>query len=75
MLFSSVIFLFYFLPVALILYYGFSFSKTLKNIVLLILSLFFYTWGEVKYVIIMIISVVLNYILGILVHKYSEHKK
>lgn len=45
MIFSSVAFLFYFLPVALILYYGLFFSNPLKNGILLILSLIFYAWG------------------------------
>lgn len=75
MLFSSVIFLFYFLPIALILYYGVSFSKTLKNIVLIILSLLFYAFGEPKYVVVMVISVLINYALGILIDKYRENKR
>jgi alginate O-acetyltransferase complex protein AlgI len=51
------------------------FSKKLKNIVLLILSLFFYAWGEPKYVPLMIISVLVNYVFGILVDRYRQNKK
>ena len=74
MLFSSVIFLFYFLPLTLILYYGFKFSRKLQNMILLVGSLFFYAWGEPKFVIIMLLSIIVNYIFGLLVDKYREHK-
>lgn len=75
MLFSSIVFLFYFLPISLLLYYGMSFSKTLKNSVLLILSFVFYAWGEPRYVVIMVASVLVNYILGILVDIYRQKLK
>ena len=65
--FSGIPFLFYFLPVVLIVY--FAVPKFLKNAVLLLSSLFFYAWGEPRYVILMILSVVVNYILGILIEK------
>ena len=71
MLFSSIVFLFYFLPIVLILYYALSFSRTAQNILLLISSLIFYTWGESKYVLLMLLSIILNYILGIMVDKVS----
>lgn len=74
MLFSSVVFLFYFLPATLILYYGFKFNRKIQNFILLISSLFFYAWGEPKFVLIMIISIILNYIFGLLVDKYREEK-
>ncbi|WP_315110606.1 MBOAT family protein [Clostridium intestinale] len=67
MLFSSVIFILYFLPVALILYYGAFFSKGLQNYVLLFLSLGFYAWGELYYVILMIASIIFNYVVGHLI--------
>jgi len=72
MLFSSIIFLFYFLPVTLILYYVFKFSRPLQNAVLLVLSLFFYSWGEPEFVTIMVFSIIMNYIFGILVDKYRK---
>lgn len=74
MLFSSIVFLFYFLPIVLILYYALSFSRTAQNILLLISSLIFYTWGESKYVLLMLLSIILNYILGIMVDKYRKDK-
>lgn len=74
MLFSSIAFLFYFLPISLLLYYGVSFSKSLKNIVLMMLSLVFYAWGEPRYVFVMIISILLNYILGVLIDKFRRKK-
>lgn len=74
MLFSSIVFLFYFLPLVLIGYYLLSFSRTAQNIFLLISSLIFYAWGEFNYVLLMVASIVLNFIFGILVDKYKENK-
>lgn len=68
MLFSSVIFLYYFLPCVLLLY--FISPKQMKNLVLLSASLFFYWWGEPKYTILMILTIFLGYIHGILIDKY-----
>ncbi|WP_330949202.1 MBOAT family O-acyltransferase [Virgibacillus sp. MG-45] len=65
MVFSSSVFLFLFLPIVLITY--FVAPKRLKNFVLLVASLFFYAWGEPKFVFIMIISIIVNYIFGIVV--------
>ena len=64
----------YFLPIVLILYYALSFSRTAQNILLLISILIFYTWGESKYVLLMLLSIILNYILGIMVDKYRKDK-
>lgn len=63
MLFSSIVFLFTFLPVVLILYY--IVPRRLKNMVLLAGSLVFYAWGEPVYAILMMISIVFNYISGL----------
>ncbi|MBQ3023395.1 MAG: MBOAT family protein [Clostridia bacterium] len=67
MLFSSIPFLYYFLPIVLIIY--FITPKALKNTVLLLSSLVFYAWGEPRYVFLMIATVLFNYILGILIEK------
>ena len=75
MLFSSVIFIFYFLPIVLGLYYALSFSRKLQNGLLLISSLFFYAFGESKYVLLMIASILGNYFFGLLVDKYREKGK
>ena len=63
MLFSSIVFLFTFLPIILILYYGLP--KRLKNPVLLLGSLVFYAWGEPVYLFLMIFSILFNYICGL----------
>ena len=72
MLFSSVPFLFYFLPAALLLY--FAVPRPLKNAVLLLASLFFYAWGEPRYVVLMLISIVQGYVFGLLIEKYRGWK-
>lgn len=64
MLFSSITFLFGFLPIVLILYY--ISPRAFRNMVLMLVSLFFYAWGEPVYVIIMIFSILVAYILGLL---------
>ncbi|MFC2038206.1 MBOAT family O-acyltransferase [Chloroflexota bacterium] len=68
MVFSSLEFLFRFLPVALLLY--FITPGKLKNLLLLIASLFFYAWGEPVYVFLMIFSCVINYTLAFPIDKY-----
>ena len=70
MIFSSIFFLFVFLPVTLILY--FLVPWKLKNTVLLIVSLIFYAWGEPVYVFLMLFSILFNYISGIEIQKYRE---
>ncbi|CCY99962.1 mBOAT family protein [Clostridium sp. CAG:793] len=60
MLFNSITFIYYFLPIVLIIY--FAVPKKLKNIVLLISSIIFYAYGEPRYVILMIIEIILAYI-------------
>ncbi len=72
MLFSSVPFLFYFLPAALLLY--FAAPRPLKNAVLLLASLFFYAWGEPRYVLLMLVSIVQGYLFGLLIEKYRGQK-
>ena len=59
MVFSSLIFLWIFLPVVFILY--FTAKEQYRNVILLIASLFFYAWGEPVYVFVMILSIVINY--------------
>lgn len=75
MLFSSVLFLFYFLPTVLLLYYISLFSRKLQNGILLVASLFFYAWGEIEFVFIMIGSIIVNYVFGLLVDKFRNDKK
>ncbi len=68
MVFSSLNFLFIFLPAVLILY--FIVPRKLRNGILLIASLIFYAWGEPVYVVLMLFSILLNYVAGRLVDKY-----
>lgn len=75
MLFSSTVFLFYFLPIVFLFYYGFSFSRMIQNIILLIASLIFYAWGEPVYVFLMIGSIIVNSGVGYLVGKWEGIKK
>jgi len=71
MLFSSITFIYYFLPILLLIY--FIVPSKYKNLVLLIFSLLFYFLGEPKYIIILILSCVLNYIFSKLI--YKKHSK
>lgn len=70
MLFSSISFLYCFLPAVLILYY--IAPGILKNAVLLAASLFFYAWGEPVYVLLMAITIALGYVFGLLLEKFRE---
>ena len=72
MLFSSISFLYYFLPITLILY--FLVPRSCKNLVLLISSLFFYFWGEPVYSLLMIGSALSGYIHGRLIEKAKGTK-
>ncbi len=72
MLFSSIPFLYYFLPIVMLLY--FAVPKCLKNSVLLLVSLVFYAWGEPKYVILMIASIVIGYVSGLLIEAFHNPK-
>lgn len=72
MLFSSIPFLYYFLPCVMLLY--FLAPRKLKNSVLLLSSLFFYGWGEPKYLVLMLISITQGYVFGILIEKFREKK-
>lgn len=63
MLFSSIVFLFTFLPIILILYY--LVPRPMKNVILLFGSLLFYAWGEPVYIFLMILSILFNYICGL----------
>ena len=72
MLFSSIPFLFYFLPAVLLLY--FAAPRKLKNAVLLLASLVFYAWGEPIYVLLMAFSILLFYGCGLAIGKCSQRK-
>ena len=62
MVFSSMIFLFAFLPVVVLVYM--LSPKQMKNAILLIASLFFYAWGEPRNILLMLLSIGINYVFG-----------
>ena len=68
MVFSSLTFLFAFLPITLILYYLMPNNKA-RNVIILISGIVFYAWGEPRYIILMMISMVLAYVFGIIIEK------
>lgn len=70
MVFSSPLFLFLFLPIVLVLH--FFIKVEYRNFLLLVVSLLFYSWGEPQFVVLMIISVIMNYFYGLLVAKYRD---
>ena len=72
MLFSSITFLYGFLPVVIAGYY--LLPKKFRNIWLLIASLFFYGWGEHKFLLVIILTILVGYISGIMTEKYSGRK-
>lgn len=73
MVFSSITFLFYFLPIVLGVYY--LVPNKFKNLVLLIASLAFYFYGEPVYVVLMVASIICAYVFGILIDKYKKQSK
>ena len=73
MLFSSIPFLYYFLPLTLLCY--FLAPRRAKNAVLLLFSLVFYAWGEPKYVLFMVASILQGYLFGRLVEKYRNYPR
>ena len=70
MVFSSLLFIFAFLSVTLLLY--FALPKKFRMLVLFVMSLIFYGWGEPLYIIIMAVSIVSAYLFGFLIAKYRE---
>ncbi len=73
MVFSSLEFLTIFLPAVIVLYY--AAPSRLRNFMLLFASLVFYAWGEPIYVLLMIFSIVLNYLFGLGIYKTENSKK
>ncbi|MTI96233.1 MAG: MBOAT family protein [Firmicutes bacterium] len=73
MVFSSLLFLFYFLPAALFLYY--LAPRPWRNLILFVLSLFFYAWGEPVYIVLMIFSAIVDYSHGLLIDRFRHRAK
>ena len=76
MLFSTSVFLFGFLPLVLVVYYTLLRRfRVLQNIFLTIASLFFYAWGEPRFVVVMIGSIIGNWVFALWIDKVRENKK
>lgn len=73
MLFSSLTFLFAFLPILILIYFICKKTK-IRNAILLIFSLLFYAWGEPKYIILMLLVIAFSYIFGLLIDYFSKKK-
>lgn len=73
MVFSSLSFMFVFLPIVLLLYYVSPFK--IKNLIILISGILFYAWGEPFYIIIMLLSTVIDYTAGLCMDKASDKPK
>ena len=72
MVFSSLVFLFTYLPVVLLVYY--ISPPKWRNWVLFIVNMFFYGWGEPVYLFLMLISIFIDYLLGMGIEKYREKR-
>ena len=70
MVFSSLLFLFRFLPAVLLLYY--IAPRPLRNLVLLLVSLVFYAWGEPVYILLMVSSILISYLGGFFVDLFLD---
>lgn len=79
MIFSSNIFVYAFLPAVIAVYYVCRmiprFYRGLTNIVLLIASMFFYTWGSGRYIVILCMTILIDYLMGLLIHSVKKGKK
>lgn len=70
MVFSSIPFIFMFLPIFALFYYAVPFKA--KNYVLLVFSLIFYAWGEPIYIILMLIVTIINFVAGLLINRFDN---
>lgn len=73
MVFSSLVFIWIFLPIMFVGY--FLVPGKFKNVFLLLGSLIFYAWGEPLYIFLMLFSILINYVFGLLMDKYESRKK
>lgn len=71
MLFSSLTFVWFFLPALALIYY-LAPGRKLKNAVLLIASLLFYSWGEPRYVALVLLSILFNYLFGLAIGRAGD---
>lgn len=75
MLFSTTIFLFVYLPLVLLVYYNpWVKNRRFRNVFLLLVSIGFYAWGEPVYVLLMLLSILVNWFLGLLADRCRDTK-
>ena len=67
MLFVSLTFLFLFLPIVFVAYYSLMRHRNMQNAVLFFASLFFYAWGEPKFVVVLVFSIASNWLIAVLI--------
>jgi len=70
MVFSTLIFLFLYLPITLLVYY--FVPARFRNLWIFVISMLFYGWGEPVYIILMLITITVNYVSGILIGRYRN---
>ena len=70
MLFSSMAFIYVFMPILCVIY--FVLPKKFNNTVLLIASLTFYAWGEPRFLLVMLFTILINYVVGILIENCNN---
>ncbi len=73
MVFSSITFMFAFLPAVLLAYY--ISPRSIRNFILMLFSMLFYAWGEPKYILVMLISILVGYAMGLITDKYMKEDK
>ena len=73
MVFSSLVFLYFFLPLSISFYFLFK-SVRIKNFILLLFSFIFYSWGEPVWIVLLLFSALLDYFNGILIGRFSNNK-
>lgn len=71
MVFTSLVFLFLFLPATLAIYYLFR-NRAIRNFILLVVSLAFYSWGEPRYILLILVSIIINWGIALLLSQYNN---
>lgn len=74
MLFSSLVFLFFFMPFTLVGYYALRPWRSLQNYFLFFVSLFFYGWGEPEFVLVLLVSITCNWFFGLSLQRNAQSK-
>jgi len=74
MVFTSLVFLFLFLPATFTAYFLFR-DRAMRNVVLLIVSLLFYSWGEPRYVVLIIVSIIMNWGIALLLVRHTNWRR